>query len=62
MPTAGRNPLNRFDERLFPTVDVLERPAAERPQHETLESIMDWLAGPARLGVGALKREWLEKI
>ena len=56
MPTAGRN------ERLFPTVDVLERPAAERPQHETLESIMDWLAGPARLGVGALKREWLEKI
>jgi adenylate cyclase len=49
MPTAGRNPLNRFDERLFPTVDVLERPAAERPQHETLESIMDWLAGPARL-------------
>jgi hypothetical protein len=20
MPTAGRNPLNRFDERLFPTV------------------------------------------
>jgi hypothetical protein len=28
MPTAGRNPLNRLDERLFPTVDVLERPAA----------------------------------
>ena len=49
MPTADRNPLNRFDERLFPTVDVLERPAAERPQHETLESIMDWLAEPARL-------------
>lgn len=49
MPTAGRNPSNRLDERLFPTVDVLERPAAERPQHETLESIMDWLAGPARL-------------
>jgi hypothetical protein len=45
MPTAGRNPSNRLDERLFPTVDVLERPAAERPQHETLESIMDWLAG-----------------
>jgi len=28
MPTAGRNPSNRLDERLFPTVDVLERPAA----------------------------------
>jgi adenylate cyclase len=49
MPTAGRNPSNRLDERLFPTVDVLERPAGERPQHQTVESIMDWLAGPARL-------------
>jgi hypothetical protein len=49
MPTVGRNPLNRLDERLFPMVDVLERPAGERPQNQTLESIMDWLAGPARL-------------
>jgi hypothetical protein len=46
MPTAGRNPSNRLDERLFPTVDVLERPVDERPQHETLEGIMDWLAFP----------------
>jgi hypothetical protein len=28
---------------------VLERPLGERPQHETLDNIMDWLAGPARL-------------
>jgi adenylate cyclase len=47
MPTA-RNPSNSLDERLFPTIDVLERPPGERPQHQTLESIMDWLAGPAR--------------
>jgi adenylate cyclase len=47
MPTA-RNPTNSLDERLFPTIDVLERPPGERPQHQTLESIMDWLAGPAR--------------
>ena len=43
---ASCNPLNRYDERLFPPFHVLERPAAERPQHETLESIVDWLAGP----------------
>jgi adenylate cyclase len=48
MPTARHNPSNSLDERLFPTIDVLERPAGERPQHQTLESIMDWLAGPAR--------------
>jgi adenylate cyclase len=48
MPTARRNPSNSLDERLFPTIDVLERPPGERPQHQTLESIMDWLAGPAR--------------
>jgi hypothetical protein len=47
MPTA-RNPTNSLDERLFPTIDVLERPPGERPQHQTLEGIMDWLAGPAR--------------
>jgi adenylate cyclase len=49
MPTAGRNSSNSLDERLFPTIDVLERPVGERPQHETLDNIMDWLAGPARL-------------
>src|SRR6266566_3196102 len=54
MPSAGRNPSNKLDERLFPTVDVLERPAGERPQHQTLESIMDWLAGPARLAPSLL--------
>jgi hypothetical protein len=45
MPTAGRD--SSLDERLFPTIDVLERPLGDRPQHQTLESIMDWLAGPA---------------
>jgi hypothetical protein len=48
MPTADRNPSNSLDERLFPTIDVLERPAGERPQHQTLESIMDWLAGAGK--------------
>jgi adenylate cyclase len=48
MATAGHDPLNNLDERLFPTIDVLERPPSERPQYDILESIMDWLAGPAR--------------
>ena len=26
----------------------MERPAAERPKHDTIEAILDWLAGPAQ--------------
>ena len=50
MATASRNPSNSLDERLFPPIQMLERPVAERPQHDTLEGIMDWLAGPAQQG------------
>jgi len=49
MATASRNPSNGLDEWLFPPIEVLERPVGERPQHETLEGIMDWLAGSALL-------------
>ena len=61
MATASRNPSNSLDERLFPPIQVLERPVGERPQHETLEGIMDWLAGPAQLaGVPSLIGEFDE--
>ena len=40
MATASRNPSNSLDERLFPPIQMLERPVAERPQHDTLEGIM----------------------
>ena len=61
MATAGRNPSNSPDERLFPPIQVLERPVAERPQHDTLEGIMDWLAGPAQqVGVPSLIGEFDE--
>ena len=61
MATASRNPLNSLDERLFPPIQVLERPVGERPQHETLEGIMDWLADPARqVGVPSLIGEFDE--
>src|SRR6516164_5254185 len=61
MATASRNPSNGLDERLFPPIQVLERPVGERPQHETLEGIMDWLAGPAQqVGVPSLIGEFDE--
>ena len=61
MATASRNPSNSLDERLFPPIQMLERPVAERPQHDTLEGIMDWLAGPAQqVGVPSLIGEFDE--
>jgi hypothetical protein len=40
---------------------MLERPVAERPQHDALEGIMDWLAGPAQqVGVPSLIGEFDE--
>ena len=49
MAITSRNSSNGVDERLFPTAEVRERPVGERPQQETVEGIMEWLAGPARL-------------
>ena len=61
MATASRNPSNSLDERLFPPIQMLERPVAERPQHDTPEGIMDWLAGPAQqVGVPSLIGEFDE--
>ena len=61
MATASRNPSNSLDERLFPPIQVLERPVGERPQHDTLEGIIDWLAGPAQeVGVPSLIGEFDE--
>jgi adenylate cyclase len=41
-PTAG------LDPRYFPTGAVVERPVTERPKHDTVEGIIEWLAGPAQ--------------
>ena len=48
MADAVRNPLVNIDPRYFLTGDVVERPPAERPKHDTIEGIIDWLAGPAQ--------------
>src|SRR6202521_2553028 len=38
----------RFDPRLQPTVEVVERPPAERPARDSLDGVAEWLVGPAR--------------
>jgi adenylate cyclase len=48
MADAVRNPLVSIDPRYFLTGDVVERPPAERPTHDTIDAIIDWLAGPAQ--------------
>jgi hypothetical protein len=37
-----------IDPRYLLTGDVVERPPDERPKHDTIEAILDWLAGPAQ--------------
>jgi len=46
--TDPRPTLSRLDPRLLPTVEVVERPAAECPAHDSLDVIVEWLVGPAR--------------
>ena len=43
-----RPSVSSLDPRLLPTVEVVERPVAERPAHDSLEGIAEWLVGPAR--------------
>jgi adenylate cyclase len=59
MADAVRNPLADIDPRYFLTGDVVERPPAERPKHDTIEAIIDWLAGPAQ-HIPLLAREFDE--
>src|SRR5215470_5306594 len=48
MTEADRDPTASHDPRYFPTGAVIERPAGERPKHETVDGIIEWLAGPAQ--------------
>ena len=48
MTGTDRDPIDGLDPRYFHTDDVIERPLAERPQHDSIEAIIDWLAGPAQ--------------
>lgn len=47
MADANRNPIVSADPQYFPPGEVVERPPAERPKHDTIDAIIDWLGGPA---------------
>jgi adenylate cyclase len=47
MSEADLNPIVTSDPRYFPTGEVIELPAADRPRHDTIDAIIEWLGGPA---------------
>jgi adenylate cyclase len=47
MADAGPKPIVSIDPRYLLTGEVVERTPAERPKHDTIDSIIDWLTGPA---------------
>jgi adenylate cyclase len=48
MADADREPMVGIDPRYFRTFDLVERPPAERPKYDSIDAIIDWLAGPAQ--------------
>jgi hypothetical protein len=44
---ADTQPAFGINSRYFPTGEVVERAPAERPKHDTIDAIIDWLGGPA---------------
>jgi adenylate cyclase len=59
MTVTDRDPIDGLDPRYFQIAEIVERPLAERPRHDTIEAIIDWLAGPAQ-HVPTLAREFDE--
>jgi adenylate cyclase len=47
MDDADHHPIDKTDRRYFPTGEVVEMPPAERPKHDTIDAIIEWLGGPA---------------
>lgn len=48
MAEGQRDPATQLDPRYFPTGAVIERGIAERPKQDTIDAIIEWLAGPAQ--------------
>jgi adenylate cyclase len=48
MADPERKPIVSIDPQYLQTIDVIERPPAERPKHDTIDAIIDWLASDAR--------------
>ena len=48
MTVTDRDPIDALDPRYFQIGEVVERPLAERPRHDTIAAIIDWLGAPAQ--------------
>jgi len=48
MAQGDRDPKTHLDPRYFPTGAVIDRTIAERPKRDTVDGIIEWLAGPAQ--------------
>jgi adenylate cyclase len=48
MADPDRKPVVSIDPQYLQTADIVERPPAERPKHDNMDAIIDWLAGAAR--------------
>ena len=60
MTNGKDNLIAGLDPSYFPTGAVVERPIADRPKHDSIDSIIDWLAGPAQHMSSALPDEFDE--
>ena len=48
MAEADRNPVVSIDPQYLVTAEVVERAPTERSKHDTIDTILDWLADPVR--------------
>ena len=48
MADADRNPVVSIDPQYLVTAEVVERAPTERSKHDTIDTILDWLADPVR--------------
>ena len=60
MANGKDNLIAGLDPSYFPTGAVVERPIADRPKHDSIGSIIDWLSGPAQHVSSSLADEFDE--
>src|SRR6516162_8387696 len=60
MTNGKDNLIAGLDPSYFPTGAVVERPIADRPKHDSIGSIIDWLSGPAQHVSSSLADEFDE--
>jgi adenylate cyclase len=48
MADADQKPVANIDPQYFLTTEIVERPPDDRPKHDTVDGVIDWLIGSAR--------------